>query len=74
MKIDLPLGSEALLPDGRRIEPVESPGGLCTECMFYVKQHCALEHAPCIDKYHLSCCPLGRNDSRPIHFREVPEV
>lgn len=66
MKIDLPLGSECLLANGMRIEPVESPGEFgCYGCILE-----GLSADECEDQ-PLACCGSDRNDGRHVHFHEV---
>ena len=64
MRIDLPLGSECLLSDGRPIEPIDSPGGKCEDCVF--------PGATCVSlSVYLPCHRLTRRDGRTVHFREI---
>ena len=60
MKIDLPIDSECLLPDGQMIEPVENRSGCCYGCVF-VESRCP--DIPFI------CCGDIRNDGLWVHFR-----
>ncbi len=65
MRMDLPLGSECLLPDGRRIEVSWSPPGrACDGCAF-------LGPLGTCGGPSFTCYFAERNDLRNVHFREI---
>ncbi len=61
MRIDLPLGSECLLPDGRLIEPVDAFELDCDDCCLRDGSLC--REAPCTSDQ--------RKDDSAVSFREI---